>query len=195
VVEAIVLPSALPTIHWHLSRAAGRTLVTSHNPEFDRLFIEHYDRLVRSLTLITGDREGARDAVQDAFVKASARWRAVGRYEDPVGWIRRVAIHRSRDLHRAETRRRRRELRVVSPLDQTQPDRTTTVDGSLRLIDLLRGLPDRQRSVASLFYIEDLPVAEIADALEISTGAVKFHLNRARSALRSAVEREAHPHG
>jgi RNA polymerase sigma-70 factor (ECF subfamily) len=164
--------------------------VTSRNPEFDRLFVDHYDRLVRSLTAITGDREIARDCVQDAFVKASARWRKVRRYEDPVGWIRRVAIHRSRDIHRAETRRRLREERVAAVGADHEPDRAPNVDGSLRLVALLRSLPDRQRSVAGLFYVADLSVAEIAVALDISTGAVKFHLNRARATLRQAVEQE-----
>lgn len=169
--------------------------MTSRNPDFDRLFLEHYDRLVRSLTAITGDREIARDSVQDAFVKASARWRKVGRYEDPIGWIRRVAIHRSRDIHRAESRRRRREERARPTGGDHEPDRAPMVDGSLRLGDLLRSLPDRQRQVAGLFYVEDLSVAEIANTLEISTGAVKFHLNRARAALREVVEQEARGHG
>lgn len=165
------------------------------DPDFDRLFIEHYDRLVRSLTAITGDREVARDCVQDAFVKASARWRKVSRYDDPVGWIRRVAIHRSRDIHRAESRRRRREMRTA-PIDgDHEPDRAPGVDGSLRVAELLRSLPDRQRDVASLFYVEDLPVNEIAHTLEISPGAVKFHLNRARATLREVVEQEARDHG
>jgi RNA polymerase sigma-70 factor, ECF subfamily len=181
----------MSTPSWYFVGTSGGTLVTSRNPDFDQLFLEHYDRLVRSLTAITGDREIARDSVQDAFVKASARWRKVSRYDDPVGWIRRVAIHRSRDIHRAETRRRRREERANPLASDHEPDRAPAVDGSLRIADLLRCLPDRQRDVAGLFYVEDLSVAEIANSLGISAGAVKFHLNRARAALRQAVEQEA----
>jgi len=83
--------------------------VTFPEPEFEAFFHAHYDQLVRSLTLITGDREAARDCVQEAFIKASTRWRKVRRYDNPVGWVRRVAINQGRDAHRSSQRRKRRE--------------------------------------------------------------------------------------
>ena len=68
--------------------------------DLEQLFRAHYDRLVRSLTLACGDGEHAADAVQEAFVRAHVRWRKVRRYDDPVGWVRRVAINLLRDQHR-----------------------------------------------------------------------------------------------
>ena len=67
---------------------------------FRRPVCAHYDRLVRSLTVASGDREQAADAVQEAFVKAHVRWRRIRRYDDPIGWVRRVAINQLRDDHR-----------------------------------------------------------------------------------------------
>lgn len=192
--EVLAIRSAAWPLYWPSIGAAGASLVTSRNPDFDQVFVEHYERLVRSLTALTGDREIARDSVQDAFVKASTRWRRVRRYDDPVGWIRRVAINRSRDLHRADTRRRRRE-RQADESSAEVPDRSSGVDGSLHLAELLQSLPDRQRSVASLFYVEDLSVADIARTLGLSDGAVKFHLHRARTALRAVVEQEVNHDG
>ena len=52
--------------------------------EFDELFAANYERLVRALTVISGSREAAADAVQEAFVKAHLRWGRVARLEDPV---------------------------------------------------------------------------------------------------------------
>lgn len=164
-------------------------------PEFERFFLDHYERLVNSLTAIVGDRELARDCVQEAFIKASARWRRIRRYDDPAGWVRRVAINRSRDVHRAGRRRKRRETLVAPQTYQPIDDGAGLVAGSMRLIDLLRTLPDQQRSAAGLFYIEDLSVAEIATAMGISVGAVKFHLNQARSTLRAVVVEEEYRHG
>lgn len=163
-------------------------MVSRPDHDFDRFFVDNYERLVRSLTAVTGDRELACDAVQDAFVKASARWRRISRYEDPVGWVRRVAINRSRDLHRSDQRRRRREQRAAADADQAQPDRTADLAGALHVSELFRALPDQQRRSASLFYVEQLSVAEIAAVLGLSPGAVKFHLNRARATLRDIVE-------
>ncbi|MDH3295766.1 MAG: sigma-70 family RNA polymerase sigma factor [Acidimicrobiia bacterium] len=160
------------------------------DPDFERLFLAHYDGLVKSLTVITGDRELARDCVQDAFIKASASWPRVRRYDDPASWIRRVAINRSRDLHRAGQRRRKRERLVAPPADGPAPDRTGEIPGLMRLVDLLRDLPERQQITAALFYIGDLPVAEIATTLGVSEGAVKFNLSQARTALRAIVEHQ-----
>jgi RNA polymerase sigma-70 factor (ECF subfamily) len=170
-------------------------LVAVPEPEFERFFLRHYDQLVRSLTAATGDEELARDCVQDAFVKAAARWKKVRRFDNPVAWVRRVAINRSRDLHRADRRRRRREERVT-PVDSSESeDAAPLIDGSMRLVELLETLPAMQRSAAALFYVDDLPVSEIASDLGISVGAVKFHLNRARTSLRQTLEREDQAHG
>ena len=169
--------------------------MTGPGCSFDDFFVANYERLVWSLTAMTGDRELSRDAVQDAFVKASARWRRVSRYDDPVGWVRRVAINRSRDLHRSEQRRRRREERVGVEGRQEEPDRSSELTGALRLAELLGRLPDQQRRAASLFYVEQLSVADIAAALDLSTGAVKFHLNKARENLRTVVQEEGQFHG
>lgn len=165
-------------------------LVPIPEPEFERFFLRYYDQLVRSLTAATGNEELARDCVQEAFVKASVRWKKVRRYDNPAAWVRRVAINRSRDLYRAERRRRLREEKVTPVEAHQASDASPLVDGSLQLVQLLDELPPMQRSAAALFYIDDLPVAEIAQSLGISSGAVKFHLNRARTSLREILVRE-----
>ncbi len=165
----------------------------SIEPEFERFFVANFDDLVRSLTVITGDREQAADCVQEAFVKAYARWRRVRRLDNPVTWVRRVAINKSRDTHRSERRRRRREDRVHKTPNGPDPDlvrdSADAVAGQLNTIALLQQLPHRQRAVAALFYLQDMGIDEIADSLGISTGAVKFHLNKARGNLRPLVEK------
>lgn len=160
-------------------RAPGRTA------DFDRLFAAHYDRLVRTLTVVAGDRETAADAVQDAFVKAHLRWRRISRYDDPIGWVRRVAINGLRDDHRRQGRR----LRAIGRLAGRTAPSTPPVE-----IDefdrLLAELPKQQRAVTALFYVDGLGVAEIAEALGIATGSVKSHLHDARRRLRPVLERE-----
>ena len=42
-------------------------------------------------------------------------------------------------------------------------------------------LPDRQRSIAALYYLDDLSVADISDTLDIAEGTVRFHLSQARA--------------
>jgi RNA polymerase sigma-70 factor (ECF subfamily) len=57
-------------------------------------------------------------------------------------------------------------------------------------MQLLMKLPDRQREVAALFYVDDRSVVEIAGILGLNEGTVKSHLSSARDSLRRLVERD-----
>jgi RNA polymerase sigma-70 factor, ECF subfamily len=155
-----------------------------HGRAFDDLFLAHYERLVRSLTLICGDREVAADCVADAFERAFVRWRRVGRLEDPVGWVRRVAINRARDVHRRHRRRDRAVERLAGR--RAGPD-TAPEPTDAGLLAAVSDLPTQQRTVVALHYLEDLSVADVADAMDLSEGAVKYHLHQARARLRASV--------
>ena len=161
----------------------SQTSLSAQAADVTTLFNLHYARLVRSLTVICGNSEEAADAVQDAFVKAHLKWRKISTYDDPVGWIRRVAINKVRDGHRSRVRRDRAVERMghETKLTSEQP----AID---EVAELLSTLPKQQRAAAAMFYVEQLSVLEIAEALEVSEGAVKFHLHQARQKLRAHVE-------
>jgi RNA polymerase sigma-70 factor (ECF subfamily) len=59
----------------------------------------------------------------------------------------------------------------------------SSAGGAVDLGDLLATLPPRQRAVVALYYLEDLPVAAIAEALGIANGTVKALLWKARASL------------
>ncbi len=156
--------------------------------EFDRFFCQHYPGVVRSLTVITGNAEVAADCTQEAFIRAYARWGRVRRYASPTAWVRRVAINLANDSFRSDARRRRREDRFESGQPHVAAAASTAVDDDLALGAMLDSLTPQQRSVAALFYVEDLPILEIARTLDLSEGAVKFHLHQARAALRVSID-------
>ena len=171
---------------WYVERTESLLAFPDH--DFEQFFTANYERLVRSLSAITGDRETASDCVQEAFVKAASRWRKVSRLEDPAGWVRRVAINKSRDVHRANTRRLRRENANELATSHTRETGYIEDQGSLELRALLDELPPQQRAVTALFYLDDLRVADVAETLGLSAGAVKFHLHKARESLRVVLE-------
>ena len=155
-----------------------------HGHDFDSLFAAHYERLVRALTLVAGDPESAADAVQEAFVKAHLRWRRISRYDDPIGWVRRVAINQIRDGHR----RRKRHDRAVARLATRQ--QTTMQPVEPDEFGRLLAAPQAATSGDGLFYVDGLSVAEIAPALDIAEGSVKSHLHDARRRLHPLLESE-----
>lgn len=161
---------------------------------FDAFFRAHYAALVRSMTVVCGRRETAEDCVQEAFARAHARWRRIGRYDDPVAWVRRVAINRARDEWRRSERGDRLTERLASDPVAT-PSAALATPGHLdggdgRLEHLIALLTPRQRAVVALFYVERAPISQIADSVGISEGAVKFHLNQARARLRAGLTGE-----
>ncbi len=159
--------------------------------DLETMFRAHYGRLVRALTLVAGSQEAAADAVQEAFVKAHLHWRRVQRYDDPVGWIRRVAINKLRD----ENRRQGRKNRAVERLQvEVRSDGIEWSDGT-DAGALLAELPRQQRLAMALFYVEGLSVAEVAASLKLSDGAVRFHLHQGRTRLRGLLvdHRETQP--
>jgi len=153
--------------------------------EIEELFRAHYDRLVRSLTIACGDAEQAADAVQEAFVRAHVRWRRVRHYEDPVGWVRRVAINLLRDQHR----RSQRKDRALSRLAATSATAVGAPDHDA-LGELLDELPPQQRTAVALYYVADLSISEIAASMGLAEGSVKSHLHDARRRLRTVIGEE-----
>ena len=156
------------------------------NDDFDAFFLSSYDSLTRSLAAAFGDRELASEAVQEAFVRAYTRWRRVRRLDNPAAWVRRVAINLLRDQHRRRGRRDRavERLAALTPTHTVDPEHTTAAGG---VLDHLQSLPQQQRIAVALFYLEDASVAEVAHAMSISEGAVKYHLNQGRTSLRKAM--------
>jgi RNA polymerase sigma-70 factor (ECF subfamily) len=148
-----------------------------------RLFDEHAVRLAGALS--AAGYPDAADAVQEAFAQAVVHWRKVGRYDDPLLWIRRVAVNRARNRRRGRHRQRALAERIAA-----QP--AASVDGLPEhrdnMTEAVRGLPQQQRVAVALFYFADLSVAEVAAAMELSEGAVKYHLHAARAALAQKLE-------
>jgi RNA polymerase sigma-70 factor, ECF subfamily len=150
----------------------------------DSLFRAHYGRLVRALTVACGDPEVAADAVQEAFVKAHLHWRRIQHYDDPVGWVRRVAINRLRDDHRQQSRKGLALARLAGqPVFEAVEQHGFASD----LPTILAQLPRQQRLAMALFYVDELSIAEVASALKVSEGAVKSYLHQGRARLRSVV--------
>jgi Sigma-70 region 2 len=61
--------------------------------DFEKFYTAHFDRLIVQLYAYTADMAQAQDVVQEAFARALPRWERLASYDDPVGWVRRVALN------------------------------------------------------------------------------------------------------
>lgn len=75
------------------------------------LYAASYARLVGVVGAITGDRQEAEEAVQDAFVRLIGRWSTVSAYDDPEAWLRKVALGVVSNRRRKARNRLRAALR------------------------------------------------------------------------------------
>jgi RNA polymerase sigma factor (sigma-70 family) len=153
----------------------------------EALFRLHYSRLVKTLCLITLDRETAADAAQEAFLQLHLHWDRVSVYEDPIGWVYRVALNRCRDYRRQLVRLARLWERQASELAIGQD---VSWYPEHEFVEALRELPRRQREAAAFHYIAGFSLNETAQAMGLSEGAVKSHLFRARETLQAKLEVE-----
>jgi len=147
-----------------------------------------YRRLVGSITLITGNRATAEDAVQDALAKA---WQ---RRDQPIdtlaAWVTVVASNAAR----SSVRRRGAEQRALDRLGGRASATASAADdafGDPELQHALAGLPLRERQVAVLHYVLDQSVADTAAAMGITDGTVKTLLSRARQHLATQLGMES----
>jgi RNA polymerase sigma-70 factor (ECF subfamily) len=160
--------------------SGGVTDVRAADPR--ELYSACYDRLVRVLTLVAGDRAEAEDVVQEAFVRLVPRWSKISTYDDPEAWVRAVAFrilsNRFRRARNAGVAARRSadSRRGVDQVAETSGD-------GVDIARALALLPVGQRQVVVLHHLLDLPVDDIASTLGVPVGTVKSRLSRARIAL------------
>jgi RNA polymerase sigma-70 factor, ECF subfamily len=140
--------------------------------------------------LILRDPDVAKDAVQNALVRA---WRDLPTLRDPDrfdAWIRRLVVRACLD----EARGQRRSRVAATRLDrgvQVVADASSAVADQDQLERAFRRLRLEDRAIIVLRHFLDLPVPDIADAMGIPLGTAKARLHRAMDQLRASLEADA----
>ena len=159
---------------------------------FEALFRQFEREVYRWILRIVRDPDAAEDALVEAFWRA---YRGCARF-DPSrsfgAWMRRIATHCAIDQLDAARRRNWLPLERVGQVPSREPAmRDGPADPALadNIRRAFASLPAKLRVVATLALIEDLPQAEIADALGVPIGTVKSRLFRATRELRDQLTR------
>lgn len=98
---------------------------------------------------LMGDLQAAEEVTQDALFAASRRWNAVGQYDSPVGWVRRVVANRSTSMVRRRFADAQRFARLISRHSESLVVPLMPSE-SEHIWALVRQLPRRQAQVITL---------------------------------------------
>ncbi len=154
---------------------------------FEDVFRKEYASVVALALALTGSRWVAEELAQEAFIAAHRNWGRVGGYDQPGAWVRRVVTN----LATSTIRRRIVEAKALLRLGDRERDRPPErPSGDAEFWEAVRSLPRRQSQVVALHYLEDLPVAEVAEVLEMAPGTVKKHLHDGRKTLARRLRTE-----
>jgi RNA polymerase sigma-70 factor (ECF subfamily) len=134
---------------------------------------------------MTGSREVGAELAQEALLRAFRDWPRVSGLERPGAWVRRATVNLAVDAYR---RRSTEQATLARMPSSASPPDGFGVDDPFWV--LARSLPDRQCAVVALRYVDDLPLEEIAQVLEVSVGTVKSTLFDARRTLARALGAE-----
>lgn len=169
--------------------ADPRTTSGSHPGPLDleTAYRDHYRSLVRLASLLIDDIGTCEEVVQEAFVQVWRRGPALREPERLPAYLRSAVLNGARSTMRHGLVRRRHLQAAPDPAPAAEAT-AMAGDPDGEVLAALRSLPRRQREVLALRYYLDLPEAEIATTLGISTGSVKTHASRGLAALADRLE-------
>jgi RNA polymerase sigma factor (sigma-70 family) len=163
---------------------ALESTLAGREARFEHLYGQYHSEIYIYLCRLVGDDRQAEDLAQDAFVKAYRALARLPKEANARAWLYRIATNSALDWHR-----RRRLISWLPLFDRDSHPATSSsfAESSLESVAVrqaLAQLPSRYRAPLVLYACQDLSTQEIADILQISRGAVKTRLFRAREKLR-----------
>ena len=154
--------------------------------DFAEFYHRAKDDCLRTVLVSIGNQDRAQDLVDEAFARACASWRTVGRHPAPAAWVVRTALN----ANISRWRRRHREVPVADPetvADRPTPDAPDSSTVDPRIMAALLHLPLRQRQVVALRLFLDFDTGRTAEVLGVAPSTVKAHLARAIASLRDEL--------
>jgi RNA polymerase sigma-70 factor (sigma-E family) len=153
-------------------------------PDFNSVYQTHWRPMFRLALGLLRDAGLAEETVQDAFEALFARWDSLRNSSAAVGYLRVCVVNGSRSAVRRTVRARRRTVAVCEETSEGA-DAGPMLDAEHAIVrEALASLPDMQREVLTLRYLNDLSDADIAAATGLSLGGVRSSSSRGLAALR-----------
>jgi len=163
--------------------------VNGDREAFTALYDRHFDKIYRYIYVKVRSQAEAEDLTQDVFIKAyeaikSYKWRDL----PFTAWLFKIAHNRVIDHVRKTAKEKKTSLDEAGAIASGDPVYMTEQNFEIyQLKDALTKLPDAQREVATLRFIAELSIAEVAVTLGKSEGTVKALQFNAIASLRKLL--------
>ncbi len=162
-------------------------------PDIERLVGAYGTALLRIAFLYLKDDHLAEDAVQETFLKAYRTHQRFRGQSSEKTWLTSILINTCKDMLKSAWRR---HTDLSATMDEAALPTTGDAepDENTQLLQFVMRLPPKLMDVVILFYYQDASVKETAAALNLSQGAVRVRLNRARAELKKALNEKGVHH-
>ena len=137
-----------------------------------------------------GERETARDALQEGFVKVFSKIDSYGASGSFEGWIRRIFVNTALEI----LRKQKREIDITFTETITDADNLAFYENTMfeglsadDLMQMIAELPPAYRTVFNLRTIEGYEYNEIAQQLDVTETTLRSQFMRARQMLKEKV--------
>ncbi|MFC5049160.1 RNA polymerase sigma factor [Rubritalea spongiae] len=164
---------------------------------FQQLVERHQDMIIGTVAKMLGNASDAPDIAQQVFLRL---WKSAKRYKQKAKFTTYLfTITRNLVFNESKKRARRKthslDEREDESFQQFADDSSKSPDAETLQSELqvavdqaINGLPEKQRLAVILRRYENMPYEEIANVIGCSVSAVKSHLFRARTDLRTALQ-------
>ena len=155
---------------------------------FEELYEQYADDVLRVSYFYLGDRQKAEDVCQDVFVKLLSNAPELNEGHEKA-WLLKVALNRCRDLWRGAWVKR---VVLGSPTFEMipAPDETEQRDDEEAMLVAIHELPATFKEVILLHYYQGYGINEISAMMDLPEGTVSSRLSRGRKKLEMILEGE-----
>src|SRR2546422_11544843 len=163
-----------------------RSEKTEAGQKFEEILKRFEIPLLQYAVRITGDRERARDVVQETFVKLQ-RNGAINREDEPATWLFTVCRNAALNVCRKERRMMYVDEEVIEARESEQPmpfDQLEQKEATGFLLQIVGTLPPRQQEVIQLKFQNDLSYQQIAEITKTTANNVGVLIHTALKTLR-----------
>ncbi|AKU91152.1 RNA polymerase sigma factor [Vulgatibacter incomptus] len=151
----------------------------------DELYRRYGPAVLRRARAILRDEQGARDVLQEVFIRAIEEGGSFRGESSPMTWMYRITTNLCLNRIRDEGRRARLLDEHVARDEEARP---ATADERLTLARILRRVPDGLREIAVYYYVDQMSHDEIAALVKTSRRTVGNRLEEFRRLALAAAE-------